>query len=157
VCHNRRVIPQAFPPAGAPKTRRSAAPKPMRISVFARRSNPLVDPPILRKTLAYGEIQVAERLADWVDAADKSRGIICREFLPRVGEVTLPPTPESPSLPSAEVPGSAFRMELTEAGRDLRRFTARNLRNRRSGKFVSVIYVQQLPPVATSPKQFASI
>ena len=30
----------------------------MRIPVFARRSNPAVDPPIIRKSLSYGETQV---------------------------------------------------------------------------------------------------
>ena len=53
----------------------------MRIPVFARRSNPAVDRPIIRKSLSYAETQIADRLADWVDVNDKRQGIVAREYL----------------------------------------------------------------------------
>ena len=58
----------------------------MRIPVFARRSNPAIDRPIIRKSVSYAEAQVSDRLADWVDVNDKRRGIIAREYLPRTGD-----------------------------------------------------------------------
>ena len=53
----------------------------MRIPVFARRSNPAVDQPILRKSESYANQQVESGLADWVDPFDHSKGIMCRAFL----------------------------------------------------------------------------
>lgn len=54
----------------------------MRIPVFARRRNPSIDKPILRKSLTYGEEQVRSGLAVWVDPADHSKGIVACEMLP---------------------------------------------------------------------------
>lgn len=54
----------------------------MRIPVFARRANPSVDPPILRKSRSYAEEQIQNGLADWVDFNDPRKGIIAREYLP---------------------------------------------------------------------------
>jgi hypothetical protein len=53
----------------------------MRIPVFARRANPAIDPPILRKSRFYAEQQVAEGRADWIDYNDPRKGIMCRELL----------------------------------------------------------------------------
>jgi len=53
----------------------------MRIPVFARGTNPRIDRPILRKSETYTDAQVAAGRADYVDPADKSKGIICREML----------------------------------------------------------------------------
>ena len=62
----------------------------MRIPVFARRANPAIDRPILRKSRFYAEQQVREGRADWVDENDPRKGIVCRELLhfgPRKVEV----------------------------------------------------------------------
>lgn len=53
----------------------------MRIPVFARRSNPSVDRPFLKKSLFYVTEQVNAGRADWVDPARPEKGIICRELL----------------------------------------------------------------------------
>lgn len=53
----------------------------MRIPVFARRSNPAIDKPILRKNLSYGEEQVRFGVAEWVDPLDPSKGIVALEML----------------------------------------------------------------------------
>jgi hypothetical protein len=53
----------------------------MRIPVFARRSNPAIDRPFLKKSLFYTTEQVAAGRADWVDPAHPEKGIICRELL----------------------------------------------------------------------------
>lgn len=79
----------------------------MRFPVFARRSNPSIDPPIVRKTLDYLEKQVLDLLADWVDPTNKRKGIIAREYLP--SGKTLPPNPvdieKLGTLPAIELPG----------------------------------------------------
>ena len=86
----------------------------MRIPVFARRSNPAIDPPIIRKSVSYAEAQVSDRLADWVDVNDKRRGIIAREYLPRTGDVILAQEPESLSpICGAEIPGIKFQEPLS--------------------------------------------
>lgn len=54
----------------------------MRIPVFARRSNPAIDRPILRKSLIYCAGQVASGLADWVDCLNPRKGIVAQEYLP---------------------------------------------------------------------------
>lgn len=54
----------------------------MRIPVFARRSNPAVARPILRKSIAYCQAQVRSGLAEWVDSLDYGRGIVALEYLP---------------------------------------------------------------------------
>jgi hypothetical protein len=82
----------------------------MRFPVFSRRSNPSVDPPIVRKHMRYLELQVAEFLADWVDPSDKRKGIIAREFL-RSGARALPPDPvelNNLALPRVELPGLRY-------------------------------------------------
>lgn len=67
----------------------------MRIPVYARGANPRVDRPIQHKNLSYGKEAVEMYgSAVWVDPADPSKGIICRDFL-YFGEKTVaPPTPE---------------------------------------------------------------
>jgi hypothetical protein len=86
----------------------------MRIPVFARRSNPSVDRPILRKNLIYCQTQVEEGLADWVNLGDPSRGIIAREYLPS-GKVLLPElVDETLELPSLELPGLKFVPPATD-------------------------------------------
>ena len=68
----------------------------MKISVYARGSNPAVDRHIQRKSLSYCERQVKEALADWVDPSDPTKGILCREFL-AFGEKLTPAAPEQVS------------------------------------------------------------
>jgi hypothetical protein len=53
----------------------------MRFPVFARRSNPAFDQPIVRKSKSYVTDQVEHGVAEWIDALDRSKGIICREML----------------------------------------------------------------------------
>jgi hypothetical protein len=53
----------------------------MRFPVFARRSNPSIDRPILRKSLAYVTDQVDAGRADWIDPTNPAKGIIAREML----------------------------------------------------------------------------
>lgn len=81
----------------------------MRIPVFARRANPSVDRPIVRKNLAYAETQVGEGLADWVDPCDPSKGIVAREYLPS-GKVLVPDSADfqALTLPRAELPGVKY-------------------------------------------------
>lgn len=82
----------------------------MRIPVFARRTNPAIDKPILRKNIGYGEEQVRSGLADWVSSGDHSKGIIAREML-RSGKCFLPVETVSVStaLPRVELPGLKFQ------------------------------------------------
>ena len=61
----------------------------MRFPVFARRTNPSIDKPILRKKMKYLEDQVASGVADWVDSREPRRGIIAREML-HFGDRALP-------------------------------------------------------------------
>ena len=73
----------------------------MRIPVFSRRANPSVDPPILRKSVSYAELQVAEYRAFWVDENDHGKGIICRTFLDSTKP--LPVTEDSSGAPPVEL------------------------------------------------------
>ena len=82
----------------------------MRIPVFARRSNPAISRPILRKSLAYAEEQVRFGSADWVDSLDHAKGIIAREMLPS-GKMFVPAETVSVSkaiLPPLEPNGCLF-------------------------------------------------
>jgi hypothetical protein len=94
----------------------------MRIPVFSTGSNPAVDPPIIRKSLTYCADAVRERLADWVNAADSSKGIVAREFLPRENQPAFLPEPARPGLPPIEIDGIKFddpekdRAKLAERG-----------------------------------------
>lgn len=120
----------------------------MRIPVFARRSNPAVDRPILRKSLSYGETQVADLLADWVDVNDKRKGIVAREYLPRTGVVELPAAPTcTVSLAALEIPGLSFKPStpLAPPAQELARFSARNFKNKKTRKTIAIVYVQRLP------------
>lgn len=65
----------------------------MKISVFPRGSNPVVDRHIQRKSLSYCEAEVEARRADWVDPEEPLSGIICREFL-CFGQKLTPAAPE---------------------------------------------------------------
>lgn len=53
----------------------------MRIAVFARRSNPERDRPILHKSLKYVTEEVKSGRATWVDPLDPAKGILCLEML----------------------------------------------------------------------------
>lgn len=53
----------------------------MRIPVFARGANPAIDQPNQRKSQSYGLQEVEAGRADWIDATDHSKGILCRAFL----------------------------------------------------------------------------
>jgi hypothetical protein len=87
----------------------------MRFPVFARRANPRVDRPIVRKNLNYLETQVHEGLADWVDPCDPSKGIIAREYLPSGKAHTPDPgAVRSLTLPRAELPGVKFVPPATD-------------------------------------------
>jgi hypothetical protein len=79
----------------------------MRIPVFARRANPSIDSPILRKSESYIKQQLAAARVDWVDPTDPRKGVICREML-YFGERALPVETVSVSsllLPPLELPG----------------------------------------------------
>lgn len=54
----------------------------MRVPVYPRGSDPRIARRILSKSLDYAARQVADRLADWVDPNDPSKGIVALEFLP---------------------------------------------------------------------------
>lgn len=76
--------------------------------MFARRSNASIDRPIMRKSMAYLEMQVGEGQADWVDSAEKRSGIIARDLL-YFGPRDLPPSSDSYiGLPPVELPGIRF-------------------------------------------------
>ena len=81
---------------------------PLRIPVFSRLANPSVDPPIIRKSVAYCARQVADLLAVWIDPANPSKGIRCREFLPREVLPVFTSEPANPALPPVEVQGCYF-------------------------------------------------
>lgn len=66
----------------------------MRIPVFARRANPCVDRPILRKSESYANEQIQWGRATWVDPEDPRKGIICREVL-YFGERLTPPAADT--------------------------------------------------------------
>lgn len=81
----------------------------MRFPVFARRANPRVDPPIVRKSKTYVEEQVLLGLADWVDVNDRRKGVVCREML-YFGERPIKVEPaDLTKLPPLEVPGVFFQ------------------------------------------------
>src|SRR5437899_2272806 len=81
----------------------------MRFPVFARRADPRVDRPIVRKNLNYLETQVHEGLADWVDPCDPACGIIAREYLPSgKAQAPDPVAVESLNTPRAELPGVKY-------------------------------------------------
>jgi hypothetical protein len=77
----------------------------MRFPVFARRSNPSVDSPILRKSKTYIEAQVAAALANWVDPADPRKGIIAREMLYFGQREFQAETADLTTFPAIELPG----------------------------------------------------
>jgi hypothetical protein len=81
----------------------------MRFPVFARRANPAIDLPIVRKKSTYLELQVREGLADWVDPCDPAKGIIAREYLPSgKAQAPDPVAVESLNMPRAELPGVRY-------------------------------------------------
>lgn len=80
--------------------------------MFARRSNPSVDKPILRKKMAYLRGQVRSGVADWIDPFDPRKGIIAREML-HFGERAIPVETVSVAhalraLPPLELHGTQF-------------------------------------------------
>jgi hypothetical protein len=83
----------------------------MRFPVFSRRSNPSIDPPILRKSRSYVDEQVAAGRAVWVDPADPRKGIICRDLLhlaPRELAAEMPIAKRDGGLGTGEIPGLKF-------------------------------------------------
>jgi len=88
----------------------------MRVRVFARGSNPAFDKPNQRKSLSYASEEVAAGRADWVDPADPTKGILCREFL-YSGQTLVTAAPETLSklarprrcpIPPVEVGNARF-------------------------------------------------
>lgn len=89
----------------------------MRIPVFARGSNPAIDRPNQRKSIAYGYEEVNAGRADWIDPEDHRKGILCRAFFYQ-GETLKPAAPEQlkrlshrslpRSLPPLEVRNTEF-------------------------------------------------
>ena len=79
----------------------------MRFPVFARRSNPAIDPPIVRKSFAYCEQQVLDGLAEWINPELPKLGILAKELLPRDTPL-FAPEPLNPALPPSEIPGLKF-------------------------------------------------
>jgi hypothetical protein len=102
----------------------------MRVRVFARGSNPAIDPPNQRKSISYASEEVEFGRADWVDRADPAQGIVCRAIL-YSGELLITAAPESLSklarprrcpLPPLEVHLTRFDdPEKNQATRDDRR------------------------------------
>ena len=80
--------------------------------MFAKRSNPFVDRPILRKSKNYVEQQVSHGRAHWVDPEDHKKGIVCREML-YFGERALKPEPVSAK--SSPRPNLRWEPPKTEA------------------------------------------
>ena len=94
--------------------------------MFGRGTNPRIDPPILRKSESYAALQVEAGRADWLNPADHSQGILCRELIyfgPRAVQVETvsvtycftgsgelpglrfipPPTIHNPTLPALQM------------------------------------------------------
>jgi hypothetical protein len=91
----------------------------MRIPVFARGSNPAIDPPIQRKSESYCQAEVEAGRADWVNPDEHSQGISCRAFL-YSGQTLEPAGPEilqkltlRNALPPLEVSGTQFDDPIT--------------------------------------------
>jgi hypothetical protein len=124
----------------------------MKFPVFAKGAEPSIDRRIQRKSMSYITEEVGKGRADWVDCGDRRKGIICREML-HLGFKPLAPEPEKRlyGLAPSEVSGLAMRVVLTEAGRDVQRFRARNLINRRTREFVAIVYSQRLPAAEIVP------
>lgn len=80
----------------------------MRIPVFARRTNPSIDRPILRKNIGYAKAEVAAFRADWVNPEDLSKGILCREMIRSERKLQPDPEPETGQWIGAEIPGLRF-------------------------------------------------
>ena len=80
--------------------------------MYPRRGDPAVDRPILRKSKAYIDQQVAAGLAEYVDQRDPRKGIICREML-FFGSRPLPDSPARPDYFPAELPGLRFQQPPT--------------------------------------------
>jgi hypothetical protein len=108
-------------PTAVRRNRARPLQNPMKISVYPRGANPLVDRHIQRKSLHYATEQVeVYGAAEWVDPQDHLKGIICRDrlfFGPKIERV-LDATPEEvkkltqgklrSALPPVEVAGCKF-------------------------------------------------
>lgn len=82
----------------------------MRFPVFARRANPSIDRPIIRKSKSYVTEQVEFGRADWVDPRKPELGIVCREML-YFGEREIPVetvTLAKLGFTAGEIPGLRF-------------------------------------------------
>jgi hypothetical protein len=112
----------------------------MKISVYPRGANPLVDRHIQRKSLHFATEQVeVYGAAEWVDPGDHLKGIICRDRLPFGEKIEriVAATPEEikklthgklrSALPPAEVGGCKFMPPATEKNLTLPRITIENL------------------------------
>lgn len=89
----------------------------MRIPVFARRANPSVDRPILRKSESYARDQVLAGRAHWIDPDEPRKGVVCREIL-FFGERRTPLPPNTKKrrrgvLPALEVGNTRFEQPTT--------------------------------------------
>jgi hypothetical protein len=108
--------PLALPHASAPKTGPSQNPH-MKFPVFAKGAEPSIDRRIQRKSMSYITEEVTRGRADWVDSADRRKGIICREML-WLGLKPLAPEPECLSpMRGAEIPGIIFKEPASAAWR----------------------------------------
>jgi hypothetical protein len=125
---------------------------PMNYSVYAQGASPSSDRRIQRKSLSYITEEVVKGRANWVDCEDRRKGIICVERL-YLGFKALAPEPVQTRLRLGplEVRGTSLKVSLTEAGRNVQRFRARNLINRRTKKFVAIIYTQRIPATELAP------
>jgi hypothetical protein len=103
----------------------------MRIPVFARRTNPSVDRPILRKKMAYAIAEVAAYRAAWVDITDPRKGIICREMI--CSERRIQPEPDSGQYIGAEIPGLKFVPPPMEKNPLITRLRTESLQNAQWG------------------------
>ena len=86
----------------------------MKFPVFARRSNPAVDRPILRKSRAYVEEQVNRGAAFWVDSCDPRKGIMARDML-HFDLKALPQLESRLEYFPAELPGVYFQQPKTSS------------------------------------------
>ena len=75
----------------------------MRIPVYSPHANPQVDPPTIRKKLAYANSLIADHLARWVTPGDCRQGI--QLFVP---PATLRPEEDRHEFNLNKVAGSGF-------------------------------------------------
>jgi hypothetical protein len=104
----------------------------MRIPVFARRTNPSIDPPIVRKNLNYAKEEVAALRADWVNPLDPSRGILCREMIRSERRFQSEPEgmdPDGTTYIGAEIPGLRWVPPVRERNPLITRLLTQSVRD----------------------------